>query len=407
MSLAAVQFEIEHHFLADGKTRLTLRAGTENPYIDTVSILSARARKSFVHAVLERFPQLETDQVQERVEAIASEYADWAAKQPTGKPTERAAYTPPDGKALLAGMDQVAREQADKILRSPTLLQDLMADIDRMGVVGERKLAATIYLVGVSRLLDEPLAAIIQGPSSTGKSFVVEKICRLFPGEAVIRATSLTPQCLYYLPDGSLAHRWVIAGERSRREDDEQAEATRALREMISAGEISKMLPEKNRDGQIESRIIHQSGPIAFSETTTLSRIFGEDLNRCILLHANETEEQTRAILRAAGADAKADAQPTIRRHWAIQRLLDPLPVEIPFGPELVEKFPCAKTEARRAFGHLLALIRACALLHQFQRSRNAHGAIVAEPADYTLARSLLAEPMAQQLLLQRHKSSS
>ncbi len=398
MSIAILPFSIGHEFLPDGKAKLTVKCGDGCTFVDTFNLLRAPAREQFVRRVLGKFPRLETEMVFEKVDALAGAYAAWADKQPAGKPPERAGYTPPDRAELLAGMEPGVRDEAAQLLRAPDLMQKILADIEKMGVVGERKLAATIYLLGVSRLLDHPLAAIVQGPSSSGKSYVIDKISRLFPAETVIRATSLTPQSLYYLPDGTLSHKWVIAGERSRREEDDQAEATRALREMLSSGEISKMLAEKSRDGQMETHKIHQSGPIAFTETTTMSRIFEEDLNRCILLHTTETQEQNRAILLAAGKDTEADVRPIIRRHWAMQRSLEPLDVHIPFATELAEKFPAERTESRRAFPQLLTAIKASALLHQHQRARDTRGAIVAEPADYTLARSLLETPLAEQL---------
>ena len=41
----------------------------------------------------------------------------------------------------------------------------------------------------------------------------------------------MTPQALFHMKPGSLAHRFVVAGERSQLENDERADATRALRE--------------------------------------------------------------------------------------------------------------------------------------------------------------------------------
>ena len=163
-------------------------------------------------------------------------------------------------------------------------------------MAGEKELAATVYLIGTSRLLPNPLAAIVQGPSSSGKSYVVKRASSLFPPEAVIMATQLTPQALFYMQPGSLVHRFIVAGERSRLENDDTAEATRALREMLSEGRLSKLLPIKT-DGRPETVLVEQDGPIAYIETTTLTKLFSEDANRCILLSSDERPEQTRRIL--------------------------------------------------------------------------------------------------------------
>ena len=54
--------------------------------------------------------------------------------------------------------------------------------------------------------------------------------------------------------------------------------------------------------------------------------------------------------------------------HHAMQRLLTPRKVRIPFAPFLAEHFPVARVEARRAMPHLFGMISASALLRQFQK---------------------------------------
>src|SRR5262249_21335110 len=146
---------------------------------------------------------------------------------------------------------------------------------------GERDLTGILYLIATSRLLDRPLAGRVKGPTSSGKSFIIETTAALLPPEAVIRATQMTPQALFHMPPGSLKHMFIVAGERSRVEDDERAEATRALREMRSSGRLSKLMTV-NGGGGFEATLIEQEGPIAFVESTTLQRVFDEDENRCL-----------------------------------------------------------------------------------------------------------------------------
>ena len=105
------------------------------------------------------------------------------------------------------------------MLDDPNLMDRVVTDIGLMGVAGERKTSTTIYVVGVSRLLRQPLAALVQGLSSSGKNYVIRNTARLFPPETVLIATTLTPQALYYMPPGSLAHRFVVVGERRRAQE--------------------------------------------------------------------------------------------------------------------------------------------------------------------------------------------
>jgi hypothetical protein len=269
-----------------------------------------------------------------------------------------------------------------------------------LGVAGEPALALTIYLVGVSRLLARPLAAIVQGPSSSGKSYAIEKVASLFPREAVVHATQMTPQALFHMEPGSLAHRFVVAGERSRAENDERAEATRALREMLAGGRLVKLMPIK-ANGEIITRPIEQDGPIAFVESTTLTDIFEEDLNPCVLLQTDERSNQTRKVIttlatRYSGNELSTTA--CVERHHALQRMLQPLNVVIPFADRLGNLFTDQRVEARRAFPQLMSFVQASALLHQRQRDLDVDRRLVAVADDYQLAAHLLAKPFARQL---------
>jgi hypothetical protein len=305
-------------------------------------------------------------------------------------------------KRLLAEMPKAVRIKARAMLRDPNLLDLISADIEALGVAGERKLRVLLYLTGTSRLLDKPVATLVQGPTSSGKSHTIDRVAELFPDEAVLRATSLTANALYYLKPDRLPHCWVVAGERSRKEDDSTAEATRALREMLSSGRLVKATPRKDDHGNLVTEEIVQQGPIAFVESTTRDLVFDEDANRMISVYTNEQPVQTRRVIdmearRRAGHEP-IDTEPIVRWHHAMQRLLRCREVVIPFAQRLAELMPDRRVEARRVFSHLLNVIAASALLHQYQRDRDDDGRVLATDADYAVARDLLLEPLGRRL---------
>ncbi|HUT14125.1 MAG TPA: hypothetical protein VMY42_26790, partial [Thermoguttaceae bacterium] len=302
----------------------------------------------------------------------------------------------------LAKMPEPVKAEARAMLEDPDLLKRVVEDIGALGVAGEKELRATHYLVGTSRLLRHPLAAIIQGPSSSGKSYVLEKTASLFPPETVIRATQMTPQALFHMPPGSLKHRFIVAGERSRRENDEMADAKRALREMLSSGRLDKLMPMKV-GSEIQTVHIIQEGPIAYVESTTLRQIFAEDANRVLLLTTDERPEQTRRIIDKlakgySGANPEAATDRIAERHYALQRMLQPHPVVVPYAEQLGEMLTHDRVEARRAFPQLMSMIQASALLRQQQREMDTEGQLIATPDDYQLARYLLAKPIGRLL---------
>jgi hypothetical protein len=303
--------------------------------------------------------------------------------------------------AAIEGTDREVLEEAQRLLEDPGLIDRIGADIESVGVAGEDDLRLTLYLVGTSRLLPRPLAAIVQGQSSSGKSYTVERVASLFPPEAVVHATQMTPQALFHARPGSLSHRWVVAGERSRLENDDKAEATRALREMLSAGRLTKMMPAKV-DGEIVTVTVEQEGPIAFVESTTSARVFEEDANRCIMLSTDERRVQTKTIMRRLALHASGKVQTEgpriIALHHAAQRLLERRSIVIPFAErlaDLLEVF-ADRVECRRAYPMVLSIVQASALLHQRQRKTDQDGRLIAEPADYAIAARLLSGPLAR-----------
>ncbi len=244
----------------------------------------------------------------------------------------------------LDSMDPDCVSEAEHILTECTSILELVyEDAQAVGVVGEQPTVLTLYLAGVSRLLSKPLSVIVQGSSSSGKSYLVEAVAELFPDETKLVAQQMTPNSLYYLPEGALKNRIIVAGERSRVEDDDRAEATRALREMLASGKLKKLVPVRTADGTMTTQIIKQDGPISFWESTTLGQIFDEDRNRCVLVHTDESAEQTRRILIAL---ANNRLNKSIERQHAIQRLLQPLSVVVPYAEQLASCYPPKKSNA-------------------------------------------------------------
>jgi Mn-dependent DtxR family transcriptional regulator len=140
----------------------------------------------------------------------------------------------------------------------------------------------------------------------------------------------------------------------------------------------------------------------AFIEATTASSVNHENATRCFELTMDESVEQTRRIherqrvLRTErGLKLKEEAERIVRRHWNAQRLLEPVPVVIPYADRL--SFPSAWMRTRRDHARFLNLIEVSAFLHQHQREREA-GAILAAVADYAVAYALGAEVLAETL---------
>lgn len=377
--------------------KITLRCG-ESVFTDRLDIFDQSELDRICKAAAERWPALaepsNQKQLRNELDKRASELADPAIEE--ADQSQERKPSPPTS----AENERIRREAEEMLnLDSDALIERIRADVAALGVAGEQDVVLTVYLTGVSRLLDRPLAVIVKGPSASGKSYVIEKVASLFPPETVLQATQMTPQALFYMPEGSLEHRFVVAGERSRIQGDEAAESTRALREMLSGGHLSKFHTVRTSNGTTQAEGIEQKGPIAFVESTSLMKIFEEDANRCLIIYTDERAAQTKRVLQRTAASVngktRVDVQPIIERHHALQRQLPKSEVSIPFSERLAELFPSETVVSRRAFSHHCSMIRSIALLMHRHREIDQSGRIIAAREDYEWARHLLAKPFA------------
>jgi hypothetical protein len=140
----------------------------------------------------------------------------------------------------------------------------------------------------------------------------------------------------------------------------------------------------------------------AFIEATTASAVNHENATRCFELMMDESPEQTqriherqRLMRTERGLQLRQEADVITRRHWNAQRLLEPLPVVIPFADRLT--FPSAWMRTRRDHARFLNLIEVSAFLCQHQRERRSN-AIMAAADDYAVAYALAASVLSETL---------
>src|SRR5256884_6404502 len=82
-------------------------------------------------------------------------------------------------------IEMTAEEKASalELLRDPHLLERILEDIERCGVVGEETNKLVSYLAVTSRLLESPLAILVQSSSAAGKSALMEAVLAMLPEE--------------------------------------------------------------------------------------------------------------------------------------------------------------------------------------------------------------------------------
>ena len=382
-----VSYQVRVHSLVLGRLRVTVRATKgEAFHVDTIDLYASRSRSEFARRTGKTLG-VEADAVEAALLALLVE-AEKAAEE-----------AKPEGEAQPAAMSEAERAEALAFLKREDLLDQAAKDIDALGYVGEETNKRLLYLVAVSRKLEDPLSAIVLSQSGAGKSGLTEVIERLCPPEDVVLFTRLTPQSLYYTEPGFLDRKLVIVEERQG-----SMEADYSIRVLQSRKKLIAAAPVKDpQTGNMRTKVFTVEARAAFIEATTASSVNHENATRCFELLMDETEEQTRRIherqrlLRTGrGLELKRQASAITRRHWNAQRLLEPLPVVIPFADRL--SFPSSWMRTRRDHARFLNLIEVVAFLHQHQRERSREGAIVASLPDYEAAYGLAGEVLKETL---------
>lgn len=346
------------------KVTLRLSLG-ERLHVDTLDLYQARSRAAFVKAAA-----LELG-VSEPV-LLADLSALVLALEPVQDAAIRGALQPDATEAAPAlTAEQEAAGLA--LLRDPALVDRIAADVEAIGVIGEGVNALVGYLAMTSRLLDKPLAILIQSTSAAGKSTLMDALLSLMPETQRVHYSAMTGQSLFYLGEGDLRNKILAIAE-----EEGVRQAAYALKLLQSQGELTIASTGKDpATGKLVTAEYRVEGPVMLCLTTTAIDIDEELLNRCLVLTINETAEQTAAIQQRqrqartlAGLQAKVRSDHVLQAHRAAQTLLRPLAVVNPFAEHLT--FASDRVRLRRDHVKYLALIDAIALLHQHQRKVHA-----------------------------------
>ncbi len=336
----------------------------EEVHVDTLDLYVARARGLFIAQAAKELGVSE-ETIKREVGAVI------LALEPLVAEQLAAVLTPAASASAASAMSDAEREAALALLRDPQLLDRILTDFERAGVVGEETNKLVGYLAAVSRKLPEPLAIIIQSASAAGKTSLMDAVLAFVPPEERVQYSAMTGQALFYMAETDLKHKVLAVVE------EEGAErASYALKLLQSEGELTIASTGKDpASGKLVTHEYRVEGPVMIMLTTTAVELDEELVNRALVLTVDEDREQTRAIHVRQRARRTLDGRlasvakaELLALHRNAQRLIEPMTIVNPYAPQLT--FLDARTRARRDHEKYLTLIDVVALLHQHQRER-------------------------------------
>lgn len=339
------------------KVNILIERG-ESFHVDTLDLYSVRARGTFITQAAAEI-QVKEDVIRHDLGKVLRKLEELQERQieATLQPTEKTA------------MPAEEQHEALALLKDPRLLDHILTDFTRCGVVGEETNKLIGYLAATSRKLDAPLAVMVQSSSAAGKSSLMEAVLAFMPAEDKVQYSAMTGQSLFYMGAVDLKHKILALAEEAG-----AARASYALKLLQSEGVLS--IASTGKDAETGKLVTHEyrvEGPVMIFSTTTAIHHDEELLNRCLTLGVDESREQTRAILTLQrhkrtldGLFARRQKDRLLKVHQNAQRLLRAIAVRNPFADLLT--FPDERTRLRRDHEKYLTLIDTVALLHQHQR---------------------------------------
>jgi hypothetical protein len=398
LAFPLVSYQVKIIPTGDERLRVTIRASaSEKVFLDTLDLYSHRSRQSAITHI-SKLCALSREKVEAQFLVILDEAENFAHEKSL---KDRESTNP-----TVPVMSDHEKEEALSFLTSPSLVQEIVRDMEILGYAGEDSNKLLAYLIGISRKLEKPLSGIISSSSGAGKSHLAELVESLTPPEDVILFSRLSPQALGYMEKDFLKRKLLVIEERCGSESADYSIRTLQSRQKLTQGVVIK----DPSSGRMYTKTYTVEGPIAYLETTTSGMVNPENSTRCFELSLDESKEQTRKVQemqKAArtliGREKKETGQQVMKKHQNAQRLLSPCAVVIPYAP-LIE-FPSEWLRTRRDNERFLCLIEAISFLYQHQREVKKSGEadealeyIEATIDDYRLAYDLAKDVLSQTL---------
>jgi DNA primase len=258
-------------------------------------------------------------------------------------------------------------ENTIDVLKQNNLLQEINKLIEQSGIVGEANSRLLLFIIASSYKTKQPLHAIVQGSSGSGKTHLISKIADLIPQEDVLRFTRITESSLYNWGEYDLVNKLLIIEDL----DGLKEEALFAMRELISNQRLSSSVSIKDKKGNIKSVKKEVKGVFSSLSATTKGEIYEDNMSRSFLLAVDESTVQTDKIIsyqnkRIAGEINEKEQEKAKEKLQKILRALKVEEVQNPYATQI--QLPENVHKKRRLNEMFQSIIKQITIINQYQR---------------------------------------
>jgi DNA primase len=288
-------------------------------------------------------------------------------------------------------INQQFEKQAVEFLTKPSLIKRWNDLIGRAGVVGEDNSRIFLMAIAITHKMNEPLHALIQGSSGSGKTHLMAKVYNFIPQEDKKNFTRVTEGSLYNYGMYDLQNKLICIEDL----DGMKEEAQFAFRELQSKGMIISSTSTKDDNGNISAQEKTVYGPIASMSCTTKGEIYEDNMSRCFIIAVDESAEQSKKVIhyqnmKASGQIDEVKEKQCTEFIQTLVSLLKSYDVINPYADKV--HLPDEAHKIRRLNGLYQAFVKAITLMHQYQRKKDNRGRLISEKEDLQAAAEILFE---------------
>lgn len=283
------------------------------------------------------------------------------------------------------------RERCSGLVEAPNILDHVVVALRAMRFAGPTWPALLVVLAMFSRNLQKPVSVVMQGESSSGKSYTIDQALRFFPPEAYYRLTAMSSKALIYSLE-EFSHRMIVVCEGKGLEGDFTSYVIRSL---LSEGRIDYEVTDIEHHRTVR---IQKEGPSGLISSTA-GRVQYELGTRILSVPSDDSREMTSQILMAEAEEAESgSASVDLTAFHALDQWIatGPHDVVIPFAKQIAQGTDGTAVRMRRDFGAVLGLVRTHALLHQANRDTDQLSRLVATVDDYRAVHALVSQIIAR-----------
>ncbi|MCA2950811.1 CHC2 zinc finger domain-containing protein [Microcystis sp. M112S1] len=282
-------------------------------------------------------------------------------------------------------------KQAIDFLSKPNLIKRWNDLIGKAGVIGEENNRIFLMGIAITHKMKEPLHALIQGSSGSGKTHLMAKVYNFIPQADKKNFTRVTEGSLYNYGMYDLQNKLICIEDL----DGMKEEAQFAFRELQSKGVIISSTSTKDDNGNISAQEKTVYGPIASMSCTTKGEIYEDNMSRCFIIAVDESHEQSKKVIyyqnqKASGQIDEVKEKQCTEFIQTMVTLLKSYDVINPYADKV--HLPEEAHKIRRLNGLYQAFVKAVTLMHQYQRKKDNRGRLISEKEDLQIAAEILFE---------------